>query len=1069
MLRPVGVAVGLLTLEVAVRLNTSRIVLFGLLLALIVVPGFAQRTTSTFAGIVTDPSGAVLPGAEIQMFNQETGATLQQLTSETGEFVFDFVPVGTYTFKIAMPGFKGYESRGIPLSAAQSVRRTYVMEVGSVSDNITVTDAAPMVNTVSPEQRLSLDRLEVGNLPMVNRNVTNILDVASGLTKGDVNNVGFSGTRFRLNGLGGSSMSVTANGTDANGNAGTLTISAYGAYNKIDVMSAESVAEVQIVKGVMPAEYGSAMAGAMTLISKSGTNTWHGSLFHRYEGSVLSARQPFLTHESNSVWNQFGGSFGGPIKRDKLFFFAAYEGYRQTTSIALAPPPTVPTPYFRDILMRSLPADDIGLLLNHYPLPNQPYGPTDLLARWVGSGIKQNKDDHIDAKIDYLIGGGNLSVSAFGGHPFQIQAAAQPLNPQITNAFTRRLNGNYVIGKGRLTSSTRAGINWNYFDRIDAIWNARDPHRAESLPAGRGLPGISFPGLTGFNRDNRQQGLIPSYSIEQQFALFNGTHSWKFGALLSLPSGGQAQTTSSQVNYLTLADVQANTPSSVAYTANKYPSTWRMVNFGLFAQDDWRVNSKLVLNLGLRYDRYGHFVIRPWKGEFGRSLDSYNLLPEVEKSLEGKLPMGLYNFDGLLDSTKFTWGPLRDVNNPFNSDNFNLSPRVGFAYTADGKGDFVVRGGFGVNFQGFDPSTYEGNAQQSAALPRSRNFTRAEAASFGLKYPIYTEDVMQFFSVLNPQNTPQLSNRWNPDTQAPYAMNYTLGIQRALTPTIVFETAFVGTRGVKFNMARTANQVDRITSLRPNPTDIASTYYDNSQQTNYNSWQTTVKQRLTRGLLFNVNYTWGKALSYSGGDVSAAFIGDTVNNVEDFDNVRIERSLSAGDIMHTFVADWVYMLPKPFANTAIGRHALGGWQLAGIWRTSTGAPISLTQTGGRPDIIDGDNAINPNCCSFGNLQYLNPAAFRTVTVSSASSRTIRRGSANSTPFRGSGNYNLDISVGKTFPLRETVNLELRSDMQNVLNHTQYTNVSTNMANVDFGQIVGARSARVVQLQLRLSF
>src|SRR6185295_3106970 len=131
--------------------------------------------------------------------------------------------------------------------------------------------------------------------------------------------------------------------------------------------------------------------------------------------------------------------------------------------------------------------------------------------------------------------------------------------------------------------------------------------------------------------------------------------------------------------------------------------------------------------------------------------------------------------------------------------------------------------------------------------------------------------------------------------------------------------------------------------------------------------------------------------------------------------------------------------------------------------------LGVSQTGGRPDIIDGGNAISSTCCSFGNLQYLNPAAFKSVDISSASSRTVRRGSANSTPFRAPGNYNLDISLGKTFSLGERRNLEFRSDMQNFLNHTQYTNVSTSLANVDFGQIVGARSARVIQLQLRLSF
>src|SRR5207247_7472437 len=159
-------------------------------------------------------------------------------------------------------------------------------------------------------QELRLGTLEVRNLPMISRNITNSLEINSGLARGEANFTGMDGTRFRLNGLGGSAMNVTANGTDANGNAGSMVISGYGQYNKIEVMSAEAVAEVQIVKGVIPAEYGSAMAGTMSVISKSGTNQWQGSIFHRYDGDVGSARQPFLAHEANSVWNQFGGSLG---------------------------------------------------------------------------------------------------------------------------------------------------------------------------------------------------------------------------------------------------------------------------------------------------------------------------------------------------------------------------------------------------------------------------------------------------------------------------------------------------------------------------------------------------------------------------------------------------------------------------------------------------------------------------------------------------------------------------------------------------------------------------------------
>jgi hypothetical protein len=322
---------------------------------------------------------------------------------------------------------------------------------------------------------------------------------------------------------------------------------------------------------------------------------------------------------------------------------------------------------------------------------------------------------------------------------------------------------------------------------------------------------------------------------------------------------------------------------------------------------------------------------------------------------------------------------------------------------------------------------------------------------------------------LNPQQTQQLSVRYDPHWKAPYAMNYTLGFQRALTSSLVLETAFVGTRGVKFLMQRVFNQLDRVTGIRPNPNDIEGNYFDNSEQTNYNSLQTTLKQRLTRGLLFNVHHTWGKALSYSGGDSAHTIVGDARRTIEDFHNVKIERSLSSGDVTHAVIMDWVYEMPTPFANSMAARQVFGGWQISGIWKAFTGAPLAITQTGGRPDILDIKGAVNKNCCSYGNLQYLNPAAFQLVDVGRASNLTVRRGYASSTPLREPGRQNLDLSLAKSFSVGESKDVELRADMQNALNHTQYTNVAANRSAVSFGQILGTRPARVIQVQLRLAF
>jgi len=167
--------------------------------------------------------------------------------------------------------------------------------------------------------------------------------------------------------------------------------------------------------------------------------------------------------------------------------------------------------------------------------------------------------------------------------------------------------------------------------------------------------------------------------------------------------------------------------------------------------------------------------------------------------------------------------------------------------------------------------------------------------------------------------------------------------------------------------------------------------------------------------------------------------------------------------------DWVYQAPSLFADSTIGRELLGGWQISGIWKARTGLPLGVSQTGGRPDIVSFDSAVNKKCCSYGNLQYLNPAAFSLLTVPAASGQTIRRGHANSTPFRGPGIWNVDLSLGKTFAVRENTKLEFKTDMLNAFNHTQYNSIATNLSGLAFGEANGTASARVVQFQLRLAF
>jgi hypothetical protein len=1010
----------------------------------------AQRTTATFAGIVTDPTGAVLPSAEISLINEGTGSTVQKVSNETGEFVFDFIPVGTYTLKIVMPGFKSFESRGIPLGAAQNVRRTYSLEVGSVDQSVTVTGEAPLVNTLSPEQRLTLETVEVKSLPMINRNITNILDQAIGVSRDQDGSGGGKGAqRLRLNGLGGSAMSITADGTNGSMNGGSAaSVSGYGGYNKIDVMSTEAIGEVQIVKGVFAAEYGSTMGGNLSIITKSGTNEFHGSVFHRYEGSVLSAKNSFFADKPHSVWNQFGGSLGGPVKKDKAFFFFAFEGYRQRTADAVVD--TVPTPFFRDAMLKGLAVPETQLVLNYYPLPNTAYAPTDLLARWIGPAPKYNDDDHVDFKVDYSVYGGTLSVSGSAGHPYALKPASIPAAPDVYHAQNERGSINYVIGKARWTSSTRIGF-YRLFEPRDAIFNINTPvpgGRVEKTPGGLRIPAIAYSGMTSLDGRVQHRGLSPGYTYEQQFAIFRGKHSWKFGGLLHLRSGGKTTIDPEGVSFQTLADIQNNTPSSVSYMPGIYPYRFRAHDIGLFLQDDWRMTQRLVLNLGLRWERYEKIFVKPFHSD---------------------LPACICNQGPLIDATKMTWGSPLDPKNPFANDNLSLAPRFGFAYTIDPKHDLVLRGGFAVGFQGFDEQTFTTNIAVSPYIPSSRAFTRAEAAQYGLKYPVYRDDLTNLI-LAQTGTTPIVGTRFSTDFHPPYAMNYTLGFQRTLTPTTAVDIGYVGTRGVKFTLNRPYNTPDRVTAIRPNPNDINGTYIDPSQQTNYNSLQASLKQRMTHGLLFNMNYTWGKALGYTGGDIGQSFNGDTYGGIEDFDQVKIERGPNAGDMKHNYSLNWVYEAPTPFANSVISRHLLGGWNISGIWRSQSGQPVQITQTGGRPDLLDINNAINTKCCSYGNIQWLNPSAFQLVPVVTASGRTIRRGSMNVVALRGPGLWNVDMSLGKSVAFTEKVKFELRGDLSNIFNHTEYySSIQTNMSSVGFGQFTAARAARTIQLQGRITF
>ncbi|MEO5742594.1 MAG: TonB-dependent receptor [Vicinamibacterales bacterium] len=1005
--------------------------------------GWAQVTTATVYGTVADPTGAIIPGATVTVTQQETSAAASKVTTENGEFQFDFLRVGTYTLAIEAKGFKRHQSNNFPLVAGQNVRQTFTLQVGETSEIVQVEGLAPLLNTVSAEQSQSFGAGSVVGLPLAKRNFSSLLAIGTGVTTGG----GGSGQGLRLNGVGRNGTAFAVDGTESSANPEGRSTQTFGGANYVDILSLEAIEEVNIVKGVLPAEYSGAVGGQVNVLTRSGTNEFHGSLFENFQAENLNARDPFLSTKPGFTYNQFGGSAGGPIKRNRIFVFGAYEGYRESRFSRVEG--DVPTQSMRDTAIRAVPA--YAEPLKYVPLPNQPHNPTANSALYVGAASEQRRDNHVDIKSDLRIGGAsNLALTYSRGRPFRKQPRLHlnGSNDQDLQIFTERGTVSYVTGGASWTSETRYGFNMNDVDRIDRIFKILAPENPkEDTTFGRRLGRLAT--NLGWSTAGGESVILegPTTNLGQKFSKRVGQHSLKFGALYTRQCCQRNNVENVVWSYTGLQDLLDNIPSQINASFGNGEYTATMWQMGLFVQDDWRIHPKLTLNIGLRYDYFGHMVARA----------------------DDQAGAFLVNPDGLLDSN-FNVGPIRPEDNPYESDALNLGPRFGFAYNVDGKGKTVLRGGTGYIFTPFTM----GSLWQSVGtryVPKRILFTRQEAIQAGLKYPMYNDDLAKIVTQQAvSQGFTNIFSAIRPGIQNPYAQHYTLGIQRELNSSLVLETATVGVRGTKFILFRPMNEADRVTGIRPNPKLRATLYADESQTMNYISWQMSLRKRYSRNLSGSIHYTWGKSLAYNGGDPGAYYQGDNDARTQDFFNLKAEYGPAVGDINHVVTGELVYQLADFAGMGRFARQILGSWQVGSIFTARSGEPLGITQTSSRyharPDYIGG-NPINDNYQT--TRQYLNAAAFRRVPLITASGAPERPGNLGWGAVRGPGMWNVDLSLGKNFPIGEQVRLQIRTDMFNALNHFNPSGITTSINSGTFGQVRSTLGTRVIQLNGRLSW
>jgi hypothetical protein len=821
-------------------------------------------------------------------------------------------------------------------------------------------------------------------------------------------------------------------------------------------MSVEAVAEVQVAKGVLPAEYGGSIGGQVNMITRSGTNQFHGSLLENFQSDAFASRDPFLpgtTPKPEIRFNQFGGSLGGPILRNRVLFFASYEGYREESGRTVRD--EVPTQATRDRILAALPFPETKLVFDNIPLPNEPIN--DVIGMYRDAKSLIRHDNAFLGKVDFEAGAGRLSVTASRMRPFAAVPRININNDQEYTNGSKRLSTNYVLTRNSWVSESRFGWNRNTLDRVDAFWTAESPTRGaqtELSNVRKRIGSFSVRSLFGSGDTEILALSYDAYNLDQKVTRLAGAHTVKFGFRWAREIGFKSNPQSNRFTYASLDDLLANKPSDFLLSMGNPPHRAWVDQFGGFIQDDWRVSDRVVLNLGLRYDYYPGF--------------GYKATGDDEAEVN--------NLGNPTDLRKMDFGAPRPLDQPIDADKVNFAPRAGFAWTADASGRTVVRGGVGVFTTGHIMALFQ-NAVARPFSPVRHGWNRPELEERGIAWPAYPEDANEIV-IADAAGKKNLYYLFQTDMKSPETVQATFDVQRQIGRLASVSAGYVHTSGKNLPIITNfALAYDRVTGERPNPAVNPGGWYVTSGQTMvYNAFEGNAKIQRFHGLDVALHYTLSKGWSQQGANLVGNFnssIGDaTYNNTQDFFDpfLDVDYSPLIGEVRHRVTGTTVYEIPWLADRQDVLGSLLGGWQVSSVLNFRTGEPLRITQASGignsRPDYNGGNQVFDD---WRDTLQYLDRSAYTPVPISPVTRATVRPGNQNSSQVRGPGRRRVDMTIAKAFTLRGNARLQVRFESFNVFNWRQYNNPNLAITNPNFGRILGVQSTRTGQVGLRLTF
>jgi hypothetical protein len=994
--------------------------------------GHSQSTTGTITGTVTDQSKAVVVDANLTLTNVLTGLIKTTTTNRSGQYIFDFIPVGRYTLQVAGTGFGPERRNDLEIAAAQGVQVDFMMHVQSASQSVTVTDEAPLVSVGTSDMRTGVSTSQINELPVAHQDWTTLLQTASGVAQSNNGSAGSeAGSGIVINGLPATGYNLTVDGTNATQDAEHPAFGFSEAPNVINTVNNDAIQEISMVRGIAPASVSGTMAGNVNIITKGGSNTFHGDAFELNEVSLYDARNQFEDTRPRTTFNMFGGAISGPVLPNKLFFFGSYTTVRLNAFTDISD--DVPTPY----LINMSPATYLSTLA-YYPTVTQPADdPTAITIRLHETGSTTRDDSNGVARLDYNLSSNNQFTARYTrGRPDYTNPTIITINPRTYEDRSDAYNASWIHSSSRWTSNARFGYNRIRTSRVDQGFGAD-------------LEGLK---LSPFNTNGAEFSLGAGsvWTVEDSIARTFGRHTVQVGGILQKLNAGRTDLNTTDFKYSSLSDYQNNTPDSVEITFDLLPFNIHEYQFGGYIQDDYRARPNLTFNLGIRYDYFT--VPQEDSGRFfNRGIDPAN--PQLGAG----------------------FGPYRPADSLYEANYFNVQPRVGFSYSPYSSGKTILRGGIGVYT---NPHEIYGEAinevQTNAQTPFRITLNKQQALQAGIGFPLPRLDYTSVLTQLQATGV-ATANFANSAVAAkypnPYSIQYTLGVSQALPWQTVLDIAYVGNRGLHENITAVENLPDRITGIAPVPTFSQFNYYYAGDNSKYNALQVELKKRITNGLSFSAAYTWSRsmALEYAG------LLKES--SPQDNNNVQADYGPTDYDVRNYFVLNAVWQMPwmqLARMHGHLAQELLGGWQVSGVFIGNTGSPTNIgdgdsSYPNDRVDRVQGANPYTGHH-SLSNLQYLNPGAFSIadLPIEDASGAQSRPGNLSKNAIYGPGSEVLNASLTKAFRFTERVQMKLHMDAFNALNHTNLGDLETDVTSGSFGQLNSA-TARTMQIGAKVAF